>query len=229
MTDNNMMRRCRILLAQKLYLRNKLGLDCSEQEHDLIVATYEQLQKMIGKFHSRNNLTSMDADDLFDEACIEFLQFCKNYRCSVDPVIQSWVAVQNRLKSLTFEDTVVRIPYSTKRGQRFRGVAEEEQVQKPVISYCGSGEVVDRIPAKTNPEDEIIQHEQIEMMLDAIKLLSTKEQSIIKKYYGVDGEDPTSLVNISKELGISKQLAGYYRDRALQKMRSVLVKNHFEW
>ncbi|MBI2507449.1 sigma-70 family RNA polymerase sigma factor [Candidatus Woesearchaeota archaeon] len=66
------------------------------------------------------------------------------------------------------------------------------------------------------------QFEKNELISNVKKVLSTldkREMIIVKKYFGLDGEEPEILEKIGKPLGITKERTRQIRDKALKKLR----------
>jgi RNA polymerase primary sigma factor len=55
---------------------------------------------------------------------------------------------------------------------------------------------------------------------DLVKTLGPREQLILRLRFGLEGESPRTLIEVSKVLGVSKERVRQIQDRALQKLRS---------
>lgn len=69
------------------------------------------------------------------------------------------------------------------------------------------------------PEEQVARKEETQRVRKGLAHLDRREQLILKKHYG---EEPLSLADIGRRLGISRERVRQIENRALQKMRSVL-------
>lgn len=71
------------------------------------------------------------------------------------------------------------------------------------------------------PEDEDSQADDAQQSVGAlIKTLGSREQTILRLRYGLGGESPRTLIEVSKILGVSKERVRQIQNRALGKLRS---------
>ena len=76
--------------------------------------------------------------------------------------------------------------------------------------------VQDALPS---PEQALKQEAMKKAVDDALKTLSPRERYIIKRFFGLDGDEPEPLSQVAKRLGISRERARQLKDRALKKLR----------
>jgi len=76
--------------------------------------------------------------------------------------------------------------------------------------------VQDALPS---PEQALRQEAMKKAVEDALKTLSPRERYIIKRFFGLDGDEPEPLSQIAKRLGISRERARQLKDRSLKKLR----------
>lgn len=76
------------------------------------------------------------------------------------------------------------------------------------------------IPYENDNVDEIDIKQKIGSLMN---FLSNKERAIISQYYGLNGEEPKTLEEIGKELGISKERIRQINENSFKKMRSAAL------
>ncbi len=76
--------------------------------------------------------------------------------------------------------------------------------------------VQDALPS---PEQALKQEAMKRAVDDALKTLSPRERYIVKRFFGLDGDEAEPLSQIAKRLGISRERARQLKDRALKKLR----------
>ncbi len=76
--------------------------------------------------------------------------------------------------------------------------------------------VQDALPS---PEQALKQEAMKKAVDDALKTLSPRERYIVKRFFGLDEDEPEPLSQIAKRLGISRERARQLKDRALKKLR----------
>lgn len=75
---------------------------------------------------------------------------------------------------------------------------------------------------------DIHNKDNINLLKDYFKVLNQREQDIIIKRYGLNGEDEITQKEIAKELGISRSYVSRIEKRALTKMLREYIKNKNE-
>lgn len=72
---------------------------------------------------------------------------------------------------------------------------------------------------------DIHNQDNLESLKDYFKILTKREQEIIVKRYGLDGEDEVTQKDIAKKLGISRSYVSRIEKRALTKLLREYIKN----
>ena len=93
---------------------------------------------------------------------------------------------------------------------------------------CGIEEIslIDVLEDNTEDYVEIInQKDNIDMLKKYLNLLSDKEKEIIKKRYGLNGEEEKTQKEIAKELNISRSYVSRIEKRALSKILKEFMKD----
>ena len=73
--------------------------------------------------------------------------------------------------------------------------------------------------ALPSPEQALRQEAMKKAVQDALKTLTPRERYIVKRFFGLDGDEPESLSQVAKRLGISRERARQLKDRALKKIK----------
>ncbi len=73
--------------------------------------------------------------------------------------------------------------------------------------------------ALPSPEQALRQEAMKKAVQDALKTLTPRERYIVKRFFGLDGDEPEPLSQVAKRLGISRERARQLKDRALKKIR----------
>ena len=86
--------------------------------------------------------------------------------------------------------------------------------------------LIDVLEDNTEDYVEIInQKDNINMLKKYLNLLSDKEKEIIKKRYGLNGEEEKTQKEIAKELNISRSYVSRIEKRALSKILKEFMKD----
>lgn len=79
----------------------------------------------------------------------------------------------------------------------------------------------DYIPDERYPEpaDAVASTMLKEKLLEVLKTLSPKEETVIRKHFGIDDGTPRTLIEIGKEIHVTRERARQIEEKALQKLR----------
>ena len=70
------------------------------------------------------------------------------------------------------------------------------------------------------PEDMTLEHARNEDIAHALASLNHREEDILKRYYGLGGNDPHTLEEIGKVYKLTRERVRQIRDRAIQRLRT---------
>jgi RNA polymerase primary sigma factor len=69
------------------------------------------------------------------------------------------------------------------------------------------------------PDERAYDHALSEDMVKALNTLSERERVILTLYFGLNGEDPLTLEEIGKELGLTRERIRQIKEKAIQRLR----------
>ena len=78
-------------------------------------------------------------------------------------------------------------------------------------------------PEDTTPEEQFAQGELRNQLETAMEKLTAREKDIVLRYYGLSGEESTSLEAIGEDINLSRERVRQIRNDALRKMRHAVA------
>lgn len=83
------------------------------------------------------------------------------------------------------------------------------------------GRLIDHIPDRTSPGPEEKAHEKLltEALAKILDTLSGREARVLRLYFGLGGEEPRSLEEIGKLLGVTRERVRQIKESALEDLR----------
>jgi RNA polymerase primary sigma factor len=78
-------------------------------------------------------------------------------------------------------------------------------------------------PEDTTPEEDFAQDELRGQLETAMEKLTAREKDIVVRYYGLSGEESTSLEAIGEDINLSRERVRQIRNDALRKMRTAVA------
>jgi len=84
-----------------------------------------------------------------------------------------------------------------------------------------SGRVADIVADQnaSSPDDELVEENDADLMREVFATLPEREQVILQKRFGINGDDPKTLEEIGSELGVTRERIRQIQDGALKKLR----------
>jgi RNA polymerase sigma factor (sigma-70 family) len=76
--------------------------------------------------------------------------------------------------------------------------------------------------------DELIRHGDYDVIIDKIKLLDSREQEVMKTRFGLDGCNPSKLIEIADQLGLTKERVRQIEQFAIVKLRRMFFAEQGE-
>jgi RNA polymerase primary sigma factor len=98
------------------------------------------------------------------------------------------------------------------------------------IQHGEDGEFRDIIPDdKTTAPDEIVQDEEtLSHMLELVDRLDERERTILRLRFGLNGERPHTLEEVSQTIGRTRERVRQIQNQALEKLRAMLEEEGVE-
>ena len=97
------------------------------------------------------------------------------------------------------------------------------------ISYDKEGNEITILDVlkTTDPDfaEEIHKNDNIKLLKEYMRVLSSREREVLNKRYGLDGNEEITQKQIAKKLGISRSYVSRIEKRALTKMLREFIKN----
>ena len=83
------------------------------------------------------------------------------------------------------------------------------------------GSLIDHIPDRTSPGPEEEAHEKLltEALAKVLATLSEREARVLRLYFGLGGDEPMSLEEIGKVLGVTRERVRQIKESALKDLR----------
>ena len=83
------------------------------------------------------------------------------------------------------------------------------------------GRLIDHIPdrASPGPDEEAYEKLLAESLAKVLATLSGREARVLRLYFGLDGEEPRSLEEIGKMLGVTRERVRQIKEKALEHLR----------
>jgi RNA polymerase primary sigma factor len=133
-----------------------------------------------------------------------------------------WWIRQAILQARAEQSRIVRVPpYRT-------GVLPEARLS--LDAPVGNGEdsqLLEYLPDQgmPRPDEQALNTSLTESIDAALTRLNSRDASILRLYYGLDGNDALTLEEIGARLGITRERVRQIRDRALRRMRTSLPEH----
>lgn len=172
---------------------------------------------------------SLTEDDLIEEGTLGLMRAIETFDNSrgVKFITYAvWWIKAYITRAMQNKGDLVRIPanrYSELHGKQKAISLSKEIVEDSTITLC------DTIPDKTEPSlDKSIDRHNLDKFLGKFaRKLSKREQDIIGTLYGTQRRKRKTVVEISKNLGISRERIRQIRDSGLQRIAKLNSDGHY--
>ena len=100
-------------------------------------------------------------------------------------------------------------------------------LDRPSVNSDSDKNIVDIIPDPNSLEVEYsFDQEDADAVYEMVDSLDERHREVIFKRFGLDGEEPQTLMQIGKDLGISRERVRQYETRAIRRMMVLANNNH---
>jgi RNA polymerase primary sigma factor len=108
--------------------------------------------------------------------------------------------------------------------------AVEEPISLEIAMLDEAIRLIDRLPDRKAqlPSDSVMQKEQSQKLREELKVLSSREEYIIKRRFGLGDDRDCTLEEIARELGVSRERVRQIERKALNKLKMAMEGKRFE-
>lgn len=126
----------------------------------------------------------------------------------------------------TNEEVADNLGLNTRRIRQYREAARAPVSLDSPISEDNSTSISDHVAdaSAAAPFDEIVKHNDNELMREVLATLDARESRILSMRFGLDNGRPKTLEEVGERLGVTRERIRQIQEQALQKMR-VKIEN----
>jgi RNA polymerase primary sigma factor len=126
----------------------------------------------------------------------------------------------------TDEEVADNLGLNTRRIRQYREAARAPVSLDSPISEDNSTSISDHVAdaSAAAPFDEIVKHNDNELMREVLATLDARESRILSMRFGLDNGRPKTLEEVGERLGVTRERIRQIQEQALQKMR-VKIEN----
>jgi RNA polymerase primary sigma factor len=126
----------------------------------------------------------------------------------------------------TDEEVADNLGLNTRRIRRYREAARAPVSLDSPISIGDSTSISEHVadPNAAAPFDDIVKHNDSELMREVLATLNARESRILSMRFGLDNGRPKTLEEVGERLGVTRERIRQIQEQALQKMR-VKIEN----
>jgi RNA polymerase primary sigma factor len=148
-----------------------------------------------------------------------------NRQEDMDRMARRWGQMTQELGRVpTLDEVATDMKISRKRAERaLRCVRPDLSLETPLDS-TGEQTLIHRLESdETNPEEWAEIRDQADLVTQSLGAsLDDREAKVIRSYFGLDGQDRSTLGEIGNTLGVTRERVRQIRNRALYKLRRYL-------
>lgn len=145
-----------------------------------------------------------------------------NRQEDMDHMARRWGQMTQELGRVPTLDEVARdMKISRKRAERaLRCVRPDLSLENP-IDAAGEQSLIHFLEVDAeHPDQLVLERDKLELISQSLSdSLDDREASVIRQYFGLDGEDRRTLGEIGQSLGVTRERVRQIRNRALYKLR----------
>jgi RNA polymerase primary sigma factor len=145
-----------------------------------------------------------------------------NRQEDMDRMARRWGQMTQELGRVpTLEEVAKDMKISRKRAERaLRCVRPDLSLDTP-LDATGEQTLINLLESdEANPDEWVENRDQADLVVQSLgDSLDSREAQVIRAYFGLDGEDRSTLGEIGKNLGVTRERVRQIRNRALYKLR----------
>jgi RNA polymerase primary sigma factor len=123
----------------------------------------------------------------------------------------------------TDEEVAERIGWNVERIRDLKSaIPDATSLNRPLSSDADSSELGDFIEDERESEvaSEVVRELETRRLMESVERLPERQRRVLVRRYGLDGEEPATLADLSEELGVSRE-----RVRQLQREAEVVLRD----
>jgi RNA polymerase primary sigma factor len=127
----------------------------------------------------------------------------------------------------TDEEVAERIGWNVERVRDLKSaIPDATSLNRPLSSDADSSELGDFIEDERESEvaSEVVRELETRRLMESVERLPERQRRVLVRRYGLDGEEPATLADLSEELGVSRE-----RVRQLQREAEVVLRDEGEY
>lgn len=165
----------------------------------------------IGDLISEGNMGLIRAIDKFDENVdVKFISYAV-----------WWIrqAMLEAIKKSKINQTseIVKIDADDNNIEKIMSDSEDEKVTSIEVMYSDGNE---------KQENNEINEEQKRMIVKLLSILTEREKDIIERYYGVNGKEEMTLIEIGEELNLTSERVRQIKVSSMRKLRTMILEKN---
>lgn len=165
----------------------------------------------IGDLISEGNMGLIRAIDKFDENVdVKFISYAV-----------WWIrqAMLEAIKKSKINQTseIVKIDADDNNIEKIMSDSEDEKVTSIEVMYSDGNE---------KQENNEINEEQKRMIVKLLSILTEREKDIIERYYGVNGKEEMTLIEIGEELNLTSERVRQIKVSSMRKLRTMVLEKN---
>lgn len=166
------------------------------------------------------------------QAIVEYSRMVRmplNKMTAYNKVNSAWVEfVQKNEREPTHEELAEILDVNPKDiPNMLKGGNRHISVDAPLSDDEGAASMVDMMTLgeEDSPDLKLMEESVRKEIVDGLEILSPREMQVIIAYYGLDGNKPLNLDEISNMYGLSRERVRQIKERAIRRMRKSLSRN----
>lgn len=165
----------------------------------------------IGDLISEGNMGLIRAIDKFDENVdVKFISYAVWW-------IRQAMLEAIRKSKINQTSEIVKIDADDNNIEKIMSDSEDEKVTSIEVMYSDGNE---------KQENNEINEEQKRMIVKLLSILTEREKDIIERYYGVNGKEEMTLIEIGEELNLTSERVRQIKVSSMRKLRTMILEKN---
>lgn len=165
----------------------------------------------IGDLISEGNMGLIRAIDKFDENVdVKFISYAVWW-------IRQAMLEAIRKSKINQTSEIIKIDADDNNIEKIMSDSEDEKVTSIEVMYSDGNE---------KQENNEINEEQKRMIVKLLSILTEREKDIIERYYGVNGKEEMTLIEIGEELNLTSERVRQIKVSSMRKLRTMILEKN---